>query len=94
MIKLAPSSEDPFQREFDASELPQETNSKVEENVAEFLEQVNEMDIQRFDDIWNIKTDAIMSNVDIEDVWFSLKDVMELTLLHTQQLHIMDLTHK
>lgn len=58
------------------------------EVTKEFLEQEKKRVI--FEDIWTAQSDAILANVDIEDTWFSLKDVMELTLLHTQQLHMIE----
>lgn len=48
----------------------------------------------RFDELWDVSSSSLLKDVDVDDTWFSLRDVMELILLHTQQMYTMQNSHE
>jgi hypothetical protein len=49
----------------------------------------------RFDDIFKeLEDEHELGKTDVDNTWFSLRDVMELLLLQTQQAYVLDYTHE
>ena len=39
----------------------------------------------RFDSLWNSEIEGKLAGIDVDNTWFTLREVLELTLMHTQQ---------
>ena len=82
-------------RSYD-SELTATSQHLATGNVGEALTllEKNNKAQQRFDQLWTTQDDDLLKQMDPNDTWFSLKDVMELILMQTKQMQLQQMDHE